>query len=199
MLERFKSHIERQLPVLANAKLLVACSGGLDSIVLAHLLKELDLSIAIAHCNFSLRGAESDGDATFVEAFAEQLAISFHLKQFDTEQFANKHKLSTQMAARKLRYDWFEVLLKEIKFDYLLTAHHTDDDLETFLINLSRGTGLRGLTGIQETNQNIVRPLLPFSRKEILSYEVPTSLMRILITVSISYGLHQFSRSVSQL
>ena len=170
MLERFKSHIERQLPMLNNAKLLIACSGGLDSVVLTHLLNELNVPLAIAHCNFSLRGRESDGDATFVEEWADQLSIPFHKKRFDTEIFASKHKLSTQMAARKLRYDWFEVLLNEIEFDYLLTAHHADDDLETFLINLSRGTGLRGLTGIQEINNRVVRPLLPFSRAEILSY-----------------------------
>ena len=170
MLERFKSHIERQLPMLNSTKLLIACSGGLDSVVLTHLLNALHFPLAIAHCNFSLRGQESDGDATFVKEWAGQLSIPFYTKRFDTEIFASKHKLSTQMAARKLRYDWFEVLLNEIGFDYLLTAHHADDDLETFLINLSRGTGLRGLTGIQEMNNRVVRPLLPFSRAEILSY-----------------------------
>jgi len=170
MLERFKSHIEHQFPMLSNAKLLVACSGGLDSVVLTHLLKELNFPMALAHCNFSLRGTESNGDATFVKELADQLAIPFHLKQFDTNENAIKHRLSTQMAARKLRYDWFDVLLKDLKFDYLLTAHHADDDLETFLINLSRGTGLRGLTGIQEINGTVVRPLLPFSRDEILDY-----------------------------
>lgn len=170
MIERFKLHIESQFPVLTNAKLLIACSGGLDSVVLTHLLKELNLTVALAHCNFSLRGSESDGDATFVKELADQHAIPFHLKQFDTNENAIKHRLSTQMAARKLRYDWFDILLKDLKFDYLLTAHHADDDLETFLINLSRGTGLRGLTGIQEINGTIVRPLLPFSRNEILDY-----------------------------
>jgi tRNA(Ile)-lysidine synthase len=170
MLERFKSHIERELPMLTDAKLLIACSGGLDSVVLTHLLNELNFPIALAHCNFSLRAKESDGDANFVQEWADQLSIPFHLKQFDTDGFASKHKFSTQMAARQLRYDWFEVLLNEINYDYLLTAHHADDDLETFLINLSRGTGLRGLTGIQEVNNKVVRPLLSFSRAEILSY-----------------------------
>ncbi|MBL4662364.1 MAG: tRNA lysidine(34) synthetase TilS [Flavobacteriaceae bacterium] len=170
MLTPFKLHIERQLPLLQNAKLLIACSGGLDSVVLTYLLKELNFSIVLAHCNFSLRGAESDGDATFVEELAEKLDIPFYIKKFDTGVFASEQKLSTQMAARQLRYDWFNVLLKEIEFDYILTAHHADDDLETFLINLSRGTGLRGLTGIQEKNEYVVRPLLPFSRADIFSY-----------------------------
>jgi len=170
MLEPLRLHIEQNLPMLQDAKLLVACSGGLDSVVLTHLLHKLNFPIALAHCNFSLRGSESDADATFVQEWADQLAIPFYVKRFDTEVFASKHKLSTQMAARKLRYDWFEVLLNEIEFDYLLTAHHADDDLETFLINLSRGTGLRGLTGIQEVNNRVVRPLLSFSRAEILSY-----------------------------
>ncbi|MEM7084532.1 MAG: tRNA lysidine(34) synthetase TilS [Bacteroidota bacterium] len=170
MLARFKSHIDRQLPMLNNAKLLIACSGGLDSVVLTHLLHKLNFSLALAHCNFSLRGSESDGDATFVQEWAAQLAIPFYLEEFDTEAFASEHRLSTQMAARKLRYDWFEVILNEIKFDYLLTAHHADDDLETFLINLSRGTGLKGLTGIRAVHNKVVRPLLPFSRMEILNY-----------------------------
>lgn len=170
MLESLRLHIEQNLPMLQDTKLLVACSGGLDSVVLSHLLKELNFPIALAHCNFSLRGRESDEDAAFVEELAGQLAVPFYMNQFDTDELANEHRLSTQMMARKLRYDWFEVLLNEIEYDYLLTAHHADDDLETFFINLSRGTGLRGLTGIQEVNESIVRPLLPFSKEEILNY-----------------------------
>ena len=170
MLEPLRIHIEENLPMLQDAKLIVACSGGLDSVVLTILLKQLGCNIALAHCNFSLRGEESDGDAEFVKTLAETLEVPHNFKQFDTEAYAIAQKESTQMAARNLRYAWFEDLLKEIQFDFILTAHHADDALETFLINLSRGTGLRGLTGIPIKNGFVIRPLLPFSRAEILAY-----------------------------
>ena len=170
MLDLVKKHIEQHLSFLNDKKLLIACSGGIDSVVLTHLLKNLGFEIALAHCNFLLRGSESDGDEVFVSDLAKKLEIPFFSEHFETEIYASENKLSTQMAARKLRYLWFNVLLKDFKYDYVLTAHQLDDDLETFLINLSRGTGLRGLTGIQEVNETIVRPLLPFSREEILRY-----------------------------
>lgn len=170
MLDRLKKHIEHQLSFLNDKRLLIACSGGVDSVVLTHLFQELNFDIALAHCNFFLRGSESDEDEKFVKELAKKHSIPFFSETFDTEKYAQENKLSTQMAARELRYDWFDVLLKDFNFDYVLTAHHTDDDLETFLINLSRGTGLRGLTGIQEVNEKIVRPLLSFSREEILHY-----------------------------
>lgn len=138
--------------------------------VLTHLLKSLNFEIALAHCNFSLRGKESDGDEMFVIGLANNLEISVFAETFDTKKFAKEHKVSTQMAARTLRYNWFEEILNDFKYDYLLTAHHLDDDLETFFINLSRGTGLNGLTGIPKENNKIIRPLLNFSRAEILQY-----------------------------
>lgn len=156
--------------MLNSGKLLVAISGGLDSVTLAHLCHKLGLDIALAHCNFNLRGAESDADEAFVLQFAEDLNVECFIERFNTSTFAKEQKLSTQMAARKLRYDWFNLLAKEMEFDYILTAHHADDNLETFLINLSRGTGLEGLTGIPEINNNIARPLLTFSRDEIEVY-----------------------------
>lgn len=138
--------------------------------VMAVCFKALGYNVALAHCNFNLRGEESDGDEEFVKAFARENNIQFHTTRFDTANFAADAKLSIQMAARQLRYLWFDELLRENSYDYLLTAHHLDDQAETFLINFTRGTGLDGLTGIPQQNGKIVRPLLPFTRKEIEQY-----------------------------
>ena len=170
MLNEFLQHITKELPFLKDKKLLIAISGGIDSVVLTHLFYELEYSISLAHCNFRLRGKESDGDEAFVEDLAKKLDIPVFIKKFDTLQFASEEKLSVQLAARKLRYDWFNKLLQQKQYDYLLTAHHADDAVETFLINLSRGTGLDGLTGIPKQNGKIIRPLLPFSREQIEKY-----------------------------
>jgi len=170
MLSEFKTHISTNFPFLEHSKILVACSGGLDSVVLTQLLFQLKYNLAIAHCNFSLRGKESDEDAIFTENLADTLQIPFHSETFETKTFAKDHKLSTQMAARKLRYQWFQEVADNFKYAYILTAHHADDDLETFFINLSRGTGLKGLTGIPKQNENIIRPLLNFSREAILNF-----------------------------
>ena len=168
MLTRFKKNIETNFSFLKEKKLLIACSGGLDSVVLTYLIKELNCEMALAHCNFSLRGKESDSDEMFVIGLAKNLEIPVFAETFDTKKFSEEHKISTQMAARELRYAWFAEILKDFKYDYLLTAHHLDDDLETFFINLSRGTGLNGLTGIPKEKNRTIRPLLNFSRKEIL-------------------------------
>lgn len=170
MKQKFRDHIKNQLPFLQKSKLLIACSGGLDSIVLAYLCHVNNFEIGIAHCNFNLRGMESDGDESFVSTIAEKFEVPFFVTNFETEKYAQNNKLSTQMAARELRYQWFETLLSSHKYDYVLTAHHKDDNLETFLINLSRGTGIDGLTGIPEINRNYVRPLLPFSRNQIMEF-----------------------------
>lgn len=170
MLNKLKNHINDRLPFLKEGRLLIAISGGIDSVVLSHLCSKLKLNIALAHCNFNLRGAESDADEEFVLELSEDLDVEVFIEGFDTIEYAKANKLSTQMAARELRYDWFNALAAQLHFDYILTAHHADDNLETFLINLSRGTGLDGLTGIPEVNENIVRPLLPFSRDAIEAY-----------------------------
>jgi len=170
MLPEFETHVNNSLSFLKKNKLLIAVSGGLDSVVLTHLCHDLKLDIALAHCNFNLRGEESDADEQFVMDLADNLYLEVFVESFDTEDQVRLNKLSTQMAARKLRYDWFEELANQLGFDYILTAHHADDNLETVLINLSRGTGLDGLTGIPEQNGNIVRPLLPFSRDQIKAY-----------------------------
>jgi tRNA(Ile)-lysidine synthase len=165
-----QNHIYKEIPYLKQKKLLLAVSGGLDSMVLLHLFQELKCDIAIAHCNFQLRGVESFGDQKFVQDYAEANDIPVFVTQFDTEAFAKDYKLSTQVAARELRYNWFYELLETEKFDYILTAHHADDNLETFLINLTRGTGLEGLTGIPVQNDRVIRPLLFLSRQEIENY-----------------------------
>lgn len=170
MLKNLEKHINTSLPFLREKKLLIAISGGIDSVVLTHLLYKLNIDISLAHCNFKLRKQESDLDESFVKEFGKELNIKTFTTQFDTNSFAKEQKLSIQIAARKLRYDWFQKLTEKHLFDYVLTAHHADDNLETFLINLSRGTGLGGLTGIPIINSNIIRPLLPFSREEIELY-----------------------------
>ncbi len=170
MLSQLKEYIEINLPFLKEKKLLIACSGGLDSVVLTHLMHALEFDISLAHCNFSLRGKESDGDEMFVIGMAKKMNLAVFAETFDTKKYSHEQKISTQMAARDLRYTWFNEILKDFKFDFLLTGHHLDDDLETFFINLSRGTGLKGLTGIPEINEKLIRPLLGFSREEILTY-----------------------------
>jgi len=170
MINQLQNHIQSNLPYLKEKKLLLAISGGIDSMVLLHLFHELKFDITVAHCNFSLRDAESDADEEFVKSTCESLNIPYYIQKFDTKQFALDYKLSIQLAARKLRYDWFYELLTDKKLDYVLTAHHMDDEIETFLINLTRGTGLEGLTGIPAKNEKTIRPLLQFSREEIENF-----------------------------
>lgn len=162
-------HIAENYRHLKDCPVLVAISGGVDSVVLAHILQKLDFNIAVAHVNFKLRGKESDEDQKFVENFARQNNLPLHLTHFDTENYAQQNNLSIQLAARKLRYDWFDELKKQYGYSCLATAHHLNDDAETFLINFVRGTGLSGLLGIKE-NDEIIRPLLPFTKQEILQY-----------------------------
>ncbi|RZV57915.1 MAG: tRNA lysidine(34) synthetase TilS [Flavobacteriaceae bacterium] len=170
MLNEFEGHLNNDLAYLKDTRSLLAISGGIDSVVLAHLCHELKLDIALAHCNFNLRGEESDADEQFVIDLSDALDLEVFVENFETESYAKQNGLSIQMAARELRYNWFEELSGQLKFDYILTAHHSDDNLETFLINLSRGTGLDGLIGIPLKNKKIVRPLLFFSRATIEKY-----------------------------
>lgn len=170
MFQKFKNHIHTNFSFLQDKKLLMATSGGLDSMVLVHLFQKLNFNFALAHCNFQLRNLESDADERFVNNYAEQNKIPCFTTKFDTINYSEIHKLSTQVAARNLRYNWFNEILKLEKFDYIITAHHADDVVETYMINLSRGTGLEGLLGIPSKNGNIIRPMLPFSRKEIENY-----------------------------
>ena len=170
MQQKFENHIAQNFPFLIGKNLLLASSGGLDSMVMVDLFHKLSFEIAIAHCNFQLRGLESFGDQKFIQNYAETNEIKLFLTQFDTEAFATDYKISTQVAARDLRYNWFYEILETENYDYILTAHHADDNLETFLIHLVRGTGIDGLTGIPSQNGKVIRPLLIFSRAEIEQY-----------------------------
>ncbi|WP_353777504.1 tRNA lysidine(34) synthetase TilS [Winogradskyella sp. 3972H.M.0a.05] len=170
MQDIFKTIIDNELSFLKEKKLLIAISGGVDSVVLTYLSHEVGLNVALAHCNFKLREEESDLDEAFVEELAKTLQLEIFTQSFDTKAYAKKNKLSIQMAARELRYNWFQDLAEQLDYDYILTAHHADDNLETFLINFLRGTGLNGLTGIPKIQGKYVRPLLEFSRKEIEQY-----------------------------
>ncbi len=154
----------------ANKKLVLALSGGVDSMVLADLLLQAKADFVAAHCNFHLRGEASDGDEHFVRDFAEREGFTLYVKQFDTVSYAETQGISIEMAARDLRYAWFEELRQQLACDYIVVAHHADDQLETFFINLLRGAGIRGLKGMLPVNGYIVRPMLEVSREEILQY-----------------------------
>lgn len=151
-------------------KYLVALSGGADSVCL--LLKTLDEGHAVeaAHCNFHLRGAESDRDESFVVSLCRRLGVPLHLAHFDTREYAALHKVSIELAARELRYRWFEQLRLDLGADAILVAHHRDDNVETVLMNMVRGTGIRGVSGIRPVNGHILRPLLDMSRSDIESF-----------------------------
>lgn len=177
MIEKFQFHLTHNFPYLIGKKLLLATSGGLDSMVMAHIFRTLNFDIALAHCNFQLRGNESLEDQFFVKNYAEANNIPVYITQFDTQSFANDYKLSTQVAARELRYNWFYELIENENFDYILTAHHADDNIETFLIHLIRGSGLDGFTGIPVQNESVIRPLLAFSREEIASFATANGIL----------------------
>ncbi len=151
-------------------KLILGISGGADSVCLMHILLALGYCFDLAHCNFNLRGKESDEDEGFVKELAEKYQLKLHVNHFDTEGYATENKISTQMAARDLRYAWFHDLLASENAKYIAIAHHENDDVETFFINLIRGSGVKGLLGISEKTESIVRPLLAVSRTEIESY-----------------------------
>jgi tRNA(Ile)-lysidine synthase len=149
---------------------LIAVSGGIDSTVLCHLCHEAGFPFSIAHCNFGLRGEESTRDEAFVTSLANKYQVPFYLNRFQTSAYAAMNKMSIQEAARKLRYEWFDDILKVNALKYLLTAHHLDDNIETVLMNFFKGTGISGLRGIQPKTGTIIRPLLFAKRSEIVSY-----------------------------
>ena len=151
-------------------KVLVALSGGADSVALLRVLIDLGYTCECAHCNFHLRGEESDRDEQFVRSLCQEHQIPLHVKHFETESYAKEKQISIEMAARELRYAWFEELRNETKSMVIAVAHHRDDSVETFLLNLIRGTGINGLKGIQAKNGCIVRPLLETSRENIQDY-----------------------------
>ena len=172
LLEHFKQYNERHSLFSYQDKILLTVSGGVDSMVMLSLFVEGGYNIGVAHCNFSLRGTESDLDEATVEAKAAEYGVPYYSKRFDTQAEMEISGESMEMAARRLRYEWFEQLSEEHGYTTIAIAHHIDDSIETFFINLFRGTGLRGLTGITRQRGNIIRPLLFAERREIHEYAV---------------------------
>ena len=170
MWSKVKRYIEKYKLLNTNELFLVALSGGADSVALLLLLKNAGFNVHAAHCNFHLRGDESDRDEAFCVELCQRLGVELHRAHFDTREYAELHKVSIEMAARELRYKWFEQLRQDIGAAGICVAHHRDDSVETVLLNLVRGTGLRGLTGIQPRNGSILRPLLCVSRAEIEAF-----------------------------
>lgn len=153
-----------------SSRFLLAVSGGIDSMVLSELFLRCELNFSIAHCNFQLRGIDSEADEAFVKNYCVENQIEFFSKKFNVKEYKQSGNYSTQMAARDLRYNWLRELMRENEVDFLVTAHHLNDSLETFLINLSRGTGIGGLTGIQFRQNEIIRPLYNVSKESITEY-----------------------------
>ena len=170
MWSKVERYIEKHKLLKPSELYIVALSGGADSVALLLLLKNGGFNVHAAHCNFHLRGEESDRDEAFCEQLCADENIPFHRAHFDTREYADLHKVSIEMAARELRYRWFEQLRQDIGAAGICVAHHRDDSVETVLLNLVRGTGLRGLTGIQPRNGHILRPLLCVSRAEIEAF-----------------------------
>ncbi|TLX78434.1 tRNA lysidine(34) synthetase TilS [Labilibacter sediminis] len=166
----FSSYLKEQCGVDKQQKVLVALSGGADSIALLHLLLHEGIQVCAAHCNFTLRGEESDADEDFVTTECRKLGVELYVKRFDTTEYAKDKGISIEMAARDLRYSWFQELMISANADFLATGHHKDDSVETFFLNLLRGTGIKGLTGIKPRTDKLIRPMLGISRKEIELY-----------------------------
>ncbi len=170
MLKDFIQFIEKEKLLLPGDKVILGVSGGIDSMVMLDLFSKSNYQAGIAHCNFNLRGKESDEDERFVARSALDYRLPFYSRSFNTLDFASKEKISVQMAARNLRYDWFRSLLQSEGYQYIGLGHNSDDDIETVLLNLIRGTGLKGLTGIKPRSEPVIRPLLFASRTDIIQY-----------------------------
>jgi tRNA(Ile)-lysidine synthase len=172
-IQSFRNNVSKNNLFSSKDKLLLAVSGGVDSVVLCELCKQAGYDFIIAHCNFQLRGEESERDETFVKGLGNKYGVEVLVKKFDTESYAAENKQSIQEAARELRYNWFKELINQSTnklINFLLTAHHADDNNETLLMNFFRGTGLHGLTGIPVSSGHIRRPLLSFSKDELIAF-----------------------------
>ncbi|MDZ7899714.1 MAG: tRNA lysidine(34) synthetase TilS [Arcicella sp.] len=177
MLDQFLSFINKHNLIQPTQKVLLAVSGGMDSVVMCDLFSKAKINFVIAHCNFGLRGEESNEDEMFVKKLSIKYKVPFMVTTFQTADFAETEKISTQMAARILRYEWFEKIKKEQNCDYIATAHHQNDVLETVLLNLTKGTGIAGLHGIRIKNGRIIRPLLFAEKESIFDYVVENQII----------------------
>lgn len=171
MLTRFKEYMKEQKLHTEGDRILLTVSGGIDSVVMAHLFHSAGYDFAVAHCNFQLRGEDSEKDEAFVRKLAEYLERPLYVTHFDVDEVVRTRGISVQMAARELRYDWFGTVLSEQGFDWVATAHNKNDSVETFFINLSRGSGIRGLKGIAPRRDKIIRPMLFATRTEIEAWQ----------------------------
>jgi tRNA(Ile)-lysidine synthase len=177
MIKEFLEFIKKEDLFAPGDRILLAVSGGMDSSAMAWLFHKCGFYFGIAHCNFGLRGMESDGDEYFVHEMAAKYGVPFYCKHFETEKYAQAHKLSIQMAARELRYAFFEDLVRQHHYKYIATAHHRTDEVETFFINLIRGTGIAGLTGYPARQNQIIRPLM-FADRNIIEEHVQKQCIR---------------------
>lgn len=167
---KLESHILKQGLIQSGDRLVLAISGGKDSMCLLHIMQQLPVDLIVAHCNFQLRGEESDGDEAFIRSYCQNKGLTFKSVRFDTEKLSKAKKLSIQEIARALRYDWLEEIRVEEHAQGIVTAHHLQDNIETLIFNLTKGTGMRGLRGMQVRNGYILRPLLGVSQEDILAY-----------------------------
>ncbi|MEM1121839.1 MAG: tRNA lysidine(34) synthetase TilS [Bacteroidota bacterium] len=211
MLAAFKDYIKETALFRPNDKILLAVSGGVDSMVMGHLFHTLGTNFGIAHCNFQLRGKASEEDALFVQAIAEKWEVPFYTISFETKVESAKQQTSIELTARNLRYKWFAELLQEHDYQFVATAHHLNDSLETLLYNLAKGTGIRGLHGIPVKNGRVIRPLSFASRQDILTYaddyqiqyrtdvsNEDTTIMRNLIRHKVIPALKEINPSLEQ-
>jgi tRNA(Ile)-lysidine synthase len=166
-LQQFITYIKTNALFTSDDKILLAVSGGKDSVLMAQLFKLAGYDFSIAHCNFNLRADEAQRDETFVKLLAASLSVPFYVTHFNTKAYASEHHISTQMAARDLRYQWFEQIRLELGYNYIAVAHHQNDSIETLLLNLTRGTGISGMHGILPKRDKVIRPLLFLSRIQI--------------------------------
>lgn len=180
LLQRFKNYIREEKLFHQKDKLLLAVSGGVDSVALSELCQQVGYDFAIAHCNFQLRETDSERDEKFVRELAGKYKVHFHTMKFDTRAIASEKKISTQEAARELRYKWFEETREAEGYQHILTAHHADDNIETVLMNFFRGTGIKGLRGIEPKHGYIIRPLLFARRAELEKFLAENTLEHVV-------------------
>lgn len=177
MLQKVLGFIQQHQLCNPDSKILAAVSGGIDSVVLCEVLHQLNYTFAIAHCNFGLRAEDAEADQVFVRKLAKNYEVPFFTDNFDTKAFAAQEKLSIQMAARNLRYAWFEKIRQQENYDYIATAHHSNDTTETVLLHITKGTGIAGLHGIPPKNGYIIRPMLSVAKDDIYEFVTENKLI----------------------